>query len=66
MSGAPIVLSYSDWVEAVRESGRPPTSDDVSVTLDGRRLDTKEKVLAFLAEIEADVAAGRTLADKLP
>lgn len=30
-----------------------PTPDDVSFTYDGRRLDTKEKVLAFLAELEA-------------
>jgi hypothetical protein len=34
--------------------------------LDGRRLDTKEKVLAFLAEIEVDRVAGRTIPDKLP
>ncbi len=31
----------------------PPTDDDVSITNDGRRLDTKAKVLAFLAELEA-------------
>lgn len=37
----------------------PPTQDNVSVTRDGRRLDSKEAVLAFLAEVEADRAAGR-------
>jgi hypothetical protein len=66
VTGAPIVLSYSKWVEAVHHVDRPPTSDDVSITCDGRRLDTKEKVLEFLAEVAADVDAGRTLADKLP
>jgi hypothetical protein len=35
-----------------------PTPDDVSITLDGRRLDTKDKVLAFVAELEQERAAG--------
>jgi hypothetical protein len=34
-----------------------PTSDDVSFTYDGRRLDTREKVLAFLAEIDGEGAS---------
>ena len=34
----------------------PPTADDVSITSDGRRLDTKEKVLAFCAELTAERA----------
>lgn len=50
--------------EALR--GAPPrTSDEVSITMDGRRLDSKEKVLAFLAEIEADRTAGRLVVDTL-
>ncbi len=32
----------------------PPTADDVSITMDGRVLDTAEKVWAFVAEIEAE------------
>ena len=32
---------------------RPPTDDDVSITRDGRRLDTPDKVIAFLDEINA-------------
>lgn len=32
---------------------RPPTDDDVSITSDGRRLDTAEKVIEFFAEGEA-------------
>lgn len=47
------VLSLSELTEAVR-GDPPPTADDVSITFDGRRLDSKEKVLAFFAEVEAD------------
>ena len=36
---------------------RSPTDDDVPVTLDGRRLDTPEKVLAFPEKINAKRAA---------
>jgi len=40
----------------------PPTPDDVPVTNDGRRLDTKDAVLAWWGEvgpeIEAEEAAG--------
>ena len=40
---------------------RPPTDDDVMITRDGRLLDTPEKVIAFLEEINArrDALAGR-------
>lgn len=31
-----------------------PTADDVSITTDGRRLDSKEAVLAFCAELAAE------------
>lgn len=41
--------------------GGPSTPDDQSRTWDGRVLDTKEKVLEFLAEIEEARQAGRTL-----
>jgi hypothetical protein len=37
----------------------PPTPDDVSILVDGRRLDSKEAVLEWLAEVEADRKAGR-------
>ncbi len=51
-----------DWPElkAKMEAGGPPSSDDVSVTTDGRRLDSKEKVLEFLAELETEREAART------
>ena len=48
--------------DAWRDMGRslpPPTDDDVSITKDGRRLDSKEKVLEFLAELEAEREAER-------
>jgi hypothetical protein len=34
-----------------------PTLDDVSVTADGRRLDSKDAVIAFFAELEAEAAS---------
>lgn len=36
----------------------PPTDDDVPITRDGRRLDTPQKVIAFLAEINAERETG--------
>jgi hypothetical protein len=56
------VLSLDELVDLIRHAP-PATADDVSITMDGRRLDTKEKALAFLAEIEAERAAGVTVAD---
>lgn len=44
----------------------PPTNDDTTVTLDGRRLDTKEKVLEWLAEVEADRASGAPVVPEFP
>lgn len=53
-----IPLSSDEFVERVAAAA-PSTEDDVPVTRDGRRLDSKDAVLAFLAEVEADRAAGR-------
>lgn len=41
------------WNAALRDAG-PATDDDVSITKDGRRLDTPEKLLAFIAELDAE------------
>jgi hypothetical protein len=46
------MLTLEQIVEGLRDAP-PPTSDDVSVTLDGRRIDTREKVLAWVAEMNA-------------
>ena len=34
-----------------------PTADDVSITTDGRRLDSKDAVIAFFAELDAEAAS---------
>ena len=49
------VLSFEEWAASLCEAA-PATRDDVPITSDGRRLDSKEKVLNFLAEIEAERA----------
>ena len=46
------------WATARSSWGtNPRTDDEVPVTADGRRLDTPEKVIAFLEEINAKRAA---------
>ena len=57
------VLSLKELSDGVR-TGPSRTADEVSITLDGRRLDSLEKVLIFLAEVEADRAAGRPVVDQ--
>ncbi len=51
MDDAGPVLTFEELADAVR-SAPSPTADDVSITWVGRRLDSKEKVLGFLAELE--------------
>ena len=41
--------SEEQWLRSAA-GGRPSTPDDVSVTFDGTRLDTAEKLLAFVTE----------------
>jgi len=41
-----------EWAERMRSAG-PPTEDDVTVLLDGRRLNSRETVEAWLKEVEA-------------
>ena len=52
MRRGPKVLTGEELVAKLESYNLPPTSDDVSITIDGRRLDTEEKVLEFLAEVE--------------
>lgn len=56
---AELVLTFEELAEAVRHAP-PPTDDDVTVTWDGRVINTKEKLLAWLKEIDAERAAGLT------
>jgi hypothetical protein len=51
------VESIEELQERVDMYARPRTGDDVSITADGRRLDTKEKVLEFLEELARERAA---------
>ncbi len=55
------IMTGDEWAAAAIDN--PPTPDDVTITLDGRRIDSKEKAIAWLAEIEADRADGKTAAD---
>jgi hypothetical protein len=54
-------LDVEQLAEAAR-AAQPRTADDVSITWDGRRLDSREKVLEFLAELETERAGGRDAA----
>lgn len=63
MSEKPVrrVLTREQFNDMLRDSP-PPTHDDVSLTRDGRRLDSAESVTEFFAELDAELAeqaAGR-------
>jgi hypothetical protein len=58
MAREELPLSGDEFVARVRTAA-PSTSDDVSVTRDGRRLDSNEAVLAWLAEVEEDRVTSR-------
>lgn len=58
MTGEVLPITIEELQARLDKAG-PPTPDDVSITLDGRRLDSKAAVLAWLAEVDDDVAAGR-------
>ena len=60
MARQTLPLSGDEFVARAQAAG-PSTPDDVSITRDGRRLDSKEAVLAWLAEVDADRAAGRSV-----
>lgn len=50
------VFTAGEFNARFRDAG-PPTEDDVTITPDGRRLDTREAVLEFAAEVAAERAA---------
>lgn len=60
MAGRVLPLSSDEFVSCVREAAAS-TPDDVSITRDGRRLDSKETVLAWLAEVGADRPGGHCI-----
>jgi hypothetical protein len=45
-------MTGDEWAERMRHAA-PPTPDDVSITLDGRRLDSRQAVLDWLADLAA-------------
>jgi hypothetical protein len=56
-------MTAEEWFERMRDAA-PPTEDDVTVLLDGRRLDSRDKVLAWLAEVDAErTQGGSSIAD---
>jgi hypothetical protein len=53
-------IDVEAWLERLSQAG-PPSADDQSLTWDGRRLNSKEKVLDFLEELELARSEGREL-----
>lgn len=49
--GAEVALELD--VDAMVADMRPPTADDVPIALDGTRLDTPGKLIAYLEQINA-------------
>jgi len=45
------VMTAEEWFEGMRHAA-PSTPDDVTILWDGRRLDSREAVMEWLAEIE--------------
>jgi hypothetical protein len=50
------VMTAEELAEALRHAP-PPTLDDVTVLRDGRRIDSRESAMAWLAELAAERAA---------
>ena len=49
-------MTFEDWDAQLRDLPGP-TADEVTITPDGRRLDSKEKVLEWLGDLEEMRAA---------
>lgn len=46
-----LIVDWDEVSAGARRSG-PPTPDDVSITRDGRRIDTADKVREMIAELQ--------------
>lgn len=64
-SGRDLPLTGDEFVARVQAAG-PSTPDDASITHDGRQLDSKEAVVGWLAEVEADRSAAGTSRSMTP
>jgi hypothetical protein len=49
------VMTAEEWFEGLRDAP-PATTDDVTILWDGRRLDSREAVMEWLAEVEVQRA----------
>jgi len=54
--------SIDEWADRMRIASSP-SEDDVTTLLDGRRLDSKEKVLAWLHELEVEPMTEAAVSD---
>lgn len=50
MASKEIDISAEEW-DRIVQSAAPPTADDCTITSDGRRIDTPEKLHAWLEEL---------------
>ncbi len=57
------VKTVGELAERMR-SAKPPTEDDVTILLDGRRIDSKEAAERWLGEIDA-IRTSRAASDAL-
>lgn len=57
----PLPCVTVEQLAAAMRDAPPRAADDGWVTRDGRRLDSREKVLEFLADLEADRLPGATV-----
>ena len=46
------VMPAEEWFEGMRHAG-PPTPDDGTILCDGRRLDSRQAVMGWLAVVDA-------------
>ena len=56
------VMTAEDLFERVRNAP-PPTDDDVTILWDGRRLESRQAVMEWLAEVEAKRAEEAAASD---
>jgi hypothetical protein len=50
----PLRVMTGDEFNELLRGASPPTADDASITAEGERLDTKDKVLAFCERLAAE------------
>lgn len=51
MVTAKLTRTAEEWAEGMRHAA-PPTPDDVTILWDGRRIDSKEAAMQWLAEVD--------------